>query len=237
MLFPLTRLSHLSAHCHCNTSKLKFWEHSCLIPSRRPSAVSFLKSIRDSLSQFKSDWIKIHLSKAMSVTGVCMICQFNRFGCHQLLKSLWCLSALQLSLVPMKVKTSTHNTGYESIHSYRQGSTLPCLSASGVTRLPALSKRCLNRLCSTSSCCSPATSIASMLKSENSKQGKWSTKAHFSWPVAIWGSIQSVKIQNLLAGGYECATTGWRCMVGTEQFTENVIYCACILNDCSKHGV
>lgn len=43
---------------------------------------------------------------------------------------------------------------------------LPCFSASVVTELPSLSSLCLNRLCSTSNCCSPATSMASMLRSE-----------------------------------------------------------------------
>lgn len=43
---------------------------------------------------------------------------------------------------------------------------LPCFSASVLTGLRFLSSRCLKRLCSTSSCCSPATSIASILRSE-----------------------------------------------------------------------
>ncbi len=45
----------------------------------------------------------------------------------------------------------------------------PCFSASPVTGWPSLSSLCLNKLCSTSSCCSPATSMASMLKSKKPK--------------------------------------------------------------------
>lgn len=49
---------------------------------------------------------------------------------------------------------------------------LPCFSASTVTGFRSLSSRCLNRLCSTSSCCSPATSIASILRSEHKQEKK-----------------------------------------------------------------
>lgn len=49
---------------------------------------------------------------------------------------------------------------------------LPCFSASCVTGFRSLSRRCLNRLCSTSSCCSPATSIASILRSEQAQENK-----------------------------------------------------------------
>lgn len=59
-----------------------------------------------------------------------------------------------------------------------QSRCLPCFSASIVTGLRSLSRRCLNRLCSTSNCCSPATSIASILRSgggerERMNGGRW----------------------------------------------------------------
>lgn len=93
---------------------------------------------------------------------------------------------------------------------------LPCLSASGVTRLPALSKRCLNRLCSTSSCCSPATSMASMLKSETREQGKWPMNTHRSRPVAGWGSIHPAKTQSLSARRIRTWQTARLRMVGAK---------------------
>lgn len=120
MLFPLTRRSHLSAHSHCmiqaNSSSVSTaaWftakDHQQL-HSWNPSTTP---------CQYQSDWVKIYFSKATNITGVCLICQFNRFGCYKLLKSLWCSSTLQLSLVPMKVKTSTSNTDYKSTHSYKE---------------------------------------------------------------------------------------------------------------------
>lgn len=47
---------------------------------------------------------------------------------------------------------------------------LPCFSASVLTGCRFLSSRCLKRSCSTSSCCSPATSMASMLRSERAAE-------------------------------------------------------------------
>lgn len=55
---------------------------------------------------------------------------------------------------------------------FRLCQCLPCFSASTVTGFRSLSSRCLNRLCSTSSCCSPATSIASILRSEHKQEKK-----------------------------------------------------------------
>lgn len=56
---------------------------------------------------------------------------------------------------------------------------LPCFSASIVTGFRSLSRRCLNRLCSTSNCCSPATSIASILRSGGKKEMVEGDRNHY----------------------------------------------------------